>query len=369
MISVLHATRGRDEQMWQAFRWYVEKASGDFPVEYIFSCDDDDVLLTNKEFYENRGETPPNARIPACASTKDMTRAFYTEWWLTGAAGVGLPSWLKVKHVSGMPANNVCAWNRAAAAATGKLFFQSSDDFEPPDNWDKKVVRALGGSIALSQPLVLGVGDPHGPVFYTGRGSLEYYICTSAYVERCGYYLYPEYPTFGVVDLNQKAILEDALVDAYDSIHFIHHWHGGQQDPECDSIYRREHIDHPMADPKKGKDLRNQLDADRRNCGYLDIRLDADPKRMLVPEHELFGPHLSFEERMEVWRRRHGRGFANLQNKEPPHWDPRALFHKGRYKQALDGFYRLRDKQSKLCGGRMRIDGLEHLIRVCEQHV
>lgn len=91
---------------------------------------------------------------------------------------------------------------------------------------------------------VLGTGDPNGSPGdnpkYVGTGLLTMVCATRAYLEKIGYFYYPEYPGVMVdLDFTQKAAADHALVDAYERLHFIHEWHGGEGDPKRDETYKR----------------------------------------------------------------------------------------------------------------------------------
>lgn len=337
LISILHATRGRPKMAVETMRQYRDRSKLQHPTEYIFSFDRDDA--TSHELVDLVIAEP---RVP----------------------------WFSVHMLSGYPPASNAAWNRAWACSVGDLLLASSDDFEPPPEWDAQLADAIGGLIPgmRLRPMVVGVSDIHGgwEAPLTGDGAAEYYICSKAYTEVAGYFLYPEYLTFGVFDIDQKAILDDCLVPAY-HVRFLHHWHGGESDPLRDNTYRRAHL---YADPKFANVAHKQLDEDRKQCGYLDVRLDADPHRMFNRGEFIAPPCVPFLEQCEMFHRRIEAGWGRLRNVLP--WnpeDPRCAYHRGDYRAALDGFLRLRDRYAPLCEGRMRHHGLKHVIAVCEEQL
>ena len=111
-ISVCHATRGRPEQAIGCRQLWMAKASDPWAVEWIFSVDDDD-------------------------ATAAKLKAF--------------------QPVSG-PGGCVAAWNRAAEKARGDILVQGSDDWDPPQDWDKILLDRIGDT---SKPSVLAISDGH----------------------------------------------------------------------------------------------------------------------------------------------------------------------------------------------------------------
>jgi len=223
LYSILHATRGihRFDMLWQAYDWCVTRMGCD-PAgsEYIFGADADDAQLI--EALEREIASGTRIKMP----TK----------LVVGPADQG---------------NNGC-WNNCYDHSSGQIILQMSDDFECPTDWATRIGAKINDAGGVSKPLVVGVGDPHwtvggscvdagAPPPYSGDGLMSIYIATKAYLEKVGgFILHPDYiSVFSDAELPQKAALDDCLVDAYEDVHFYHHWHGGESDPKRDETYFR----------------------------------------------------------------------------------------------------------------------------------
>ena len=222
LISIIHATRSieRFEMFWRAYDWCVTRA-GHPDIEYIIGADEDDTEMI----------AALQREIESGARTKCPTKL------VVGPKNQG---------------NNGC-WNNCYENSTGKIVLQMSDDFECPLNWASRIGEKINANGGVDAPLVVGVGDPHwmedtsaveapgGTPPYSGDGLMSIYIATRAYLEKVGgFVLHPDYiSVFSDAELPQKAALDDCLVDAYEDIHFYHHWHGGETDPKRDETYYR----------------------------------------------------------------------------------------------------------------------------------
>ena len=223
LFSVLHATRSikRFEMFWQAYDWCVTRANS-AQLEYIIGADEDDV---------------------------EMIAALQRE--IASGARIKCPTKLVVGPKN--QGNNGC-WNNCYdhSDPSTKIILQMSDDFECPPHWDARIGEKINAAGGVDKPLVVGVGDPHwtiggscvehgAPPPYSGDGLMSIYIATRAYIEKVGgFILHPDYiSVFSDAELPQKAALDDCLVDAYEDIHFYHHWHGGETDPQRDETYFR----------------------------------------------------------------------------------------------------------------------------------
>jgi len=221
LISILHATRGihRFEMFWRAYDWCVTRAAHP-DIEYIIGADDDDVEMI----------AALEREIKAGTRIKCPTKL------VVGPKGQG---------------NNGC-WNNCYEHSTGKIIIQMSDDFECPKDWASRIGAKINAAGGVDKPLVVGIGDPHfmddssaydapgGLPPYSGDGLLSFYIATRAYIEQVGFLLHPHYiSVFSDTELAQKAALDGCFVDAYEDIHFYHHWHGNPTDPKRDETYFR----------------------------------------------------------------------------------------------------------------------------------
>lgn len=115
-ISLLHATRGRAARAYQAQHEWLTAAADPDSIEHIFAIDADD-----------------QPSLPLA-----LQRAVV----VPGGGGC------------------VAAWNAAAAASTGRVMVQMSDDWTPPLHWDRQILERLGD---LDRPAVLAINDGHRP--------------------------------------------------------------------------------------------------------------------------------------------------------------------------------------------------------------
>jgi hypothetical protein len=115
VISLLHATRWRPVQALATRSLWLERASDPESIEHLFAFDEDDP--------ESQEELK------------------------------------KHSHVLVRPGGTcVAAWNEAAAKCRGEVLVQLSDDWVPPDHWDRKILQRLGD---LNQEKVLAISDGH----------------------------------------------------------------------------------------------------------------------------------------------------------------------------------------------------------------
>jgi hypothetical protein len=194
-FTLLHATRGRSEQALAMRRLWLERASGLHPIQYIFSCDEDD----------------PDPIKHA-----------------------GLP--VGTKLIVGANRGNVDAYNRAAYASNGDILVQVHDDLVPPWNWDREIKQRIGD---WSEPAVLHVSDGVDTSVNAGKpGLLTVLIGTRAWFERCGYFWHPSFASIGCDDhMTALAAKEGVVVEATDLV-FQHHWEGMERDETQRHSYR-----------------------------------------------------------------------------------------------------------------------------------
>ena len=191
-FSLLHATRGRSEAAIAVRQLWLDRASGLHPIEYIFSCDDDD----------------PDQLKHA-----------------------GLP--LGTKLIVGANRGNVDAYNRAAYKSCGDILVQVHDDLEPPPNWDLEIKARIGD---WTERAVLHVddGQPH----EVNHGVLTVLIGTRAWFESCGYFWHPSFVSIACDDhMLALATKEGVIVEAPDLL-LRHHWGGQDRDETQKRSYR-----------------------------------------------------------------------------------------------------------------------------------
>lgn len=272
LISVVHATRERPEQaLFVCGAWY---GAADHPdqIEWLFGVDEDDE-----------------------ASCK-LLSGFDATRYGTAVATV----------VNRGPRTSIEASNVAFRASRGRVLIQCSDDYYAPSHWDTEILKRFGD---LDKPAVLGTGDPNGRVEdnpkYSGDGLLTMVCATRAYLERVGYFYYPEYAGVMVdFDFTQKAAADHVLIDAYEDLHFIHDWRGGKDDPQQDETYRRH----------------------------------------LSEENGKIG--------VQVWEKRRNQLLPDLDLKPFDDGDARASFVRGDYEQARRRVESDLDYYAAFCGGR-----------------
>jgi hypothetical protein len=316
--------------------WWYKKATGDtnHDFEHIFSIDEDDPIRAVVEERVAANKDPgPQSRL-----------------------------------IVGMPPNNNAAWNRACAAAdpSTKIFIQVSDDFEAPDNWNSVVAGRLHSAGGWDKPLVLGVADPHFTPPYSGDGAcLTIYVTTRAHIEKCGYFLQPEYLSMmSDDDIACKASLDRTLVDAYD-IQFYHHWHGSDTDPKRDGTYTRHHT-------KECWTVGGNVYGERFYAAFPDIVTDADPDRDLSDNEQEFlvPPHLVEQYAKTFGDRRRQRGWACVQNK-PPEDEMRKAWFAGDWAKCREAVTEnvLKPQHMRFCAGRFLAHAGVFLWNICSQQL
>jgi len=162
-ISLLHATRGRWSQAIKAMNVWLARAENPSAVEHWFAIDEDDV------------ESREKLRRFRCVLSKASTYS-------------------------------VGAWNKAASVATGDVLVQMADDFEPPANWDRLIVDALGD---LNKPSVLRVSDGN-----RNDGLLTIAIVTRPWYEKHGLFHVEYRNVYSDTDLTAVATKENAIIES-----------------------------------------------------------------------------------------------------------------------------------------------------------
>lgn len=194
-FSLLHATRGRSAAALEMRQLWLDRASRLHPIQYIFSCDEDD----------------PDPIKHA-----------------------GLP--VGTKLIVGKNRGNVDAYNRAAYASNGDILVQVHDDLVPPWNWDREIKARIGD---WAEPAVLHVSDGVDPSVNAGKPDLlTVLIGTRPWFERAGYFWHPSFVSIGCDDhMTALAKKEGVVVEATDLV-FEHHWGGSDRDETQRHSYR-----------------------------------------------------------------------------------------------------------------------------------
>lgn len=199
-FSLIHATRGRPAQAVEAHATWMRLASGNHPIEYIVSVDDDDP--------DPIPDNPPDG----------------------------------VTIVTGHNRGNVDAYNRGAYRSTGDILIQVHDDVTPPQHWDELIVQALGGN--WDREAVLAVGDGLPRNVNGDRKILPILIGTSKWFRSCGYFYAPCYVSvFCDNDAAELAEKHGVIVDA-GSIVFQHRYEGPDRDETQRRSYSQENWAH-----------------------------------------------------------------------------------------------------------------------------
>jgi glycosyltransferase involved in cell wall biosynthesis len=186
-ISLLHATRGRPAKAWRCRMDWLRAASNPDAIEHIFGIDSDDA----------------------------------SSFMLTAT-----------RHVVSWPnAGPVGAWNAAAAASSGAILVQLSDDWEPFPGWDLAILGAVGDTL---KPAVLAVSDGH-----RNDDLLCMAILTRARYKAQGYLFHPEFfSMFSDNWFSRQAFADGVVIDARDRITF-EHVHPAFGKADMDATYAR----------------------------------------------------------------------------------------------------------------------------------
>jgi hypothetical protein len=215
-ISLLHATRGRPAQALACREAFFRAANVPLGVEHIFAIDaDDEVSLRELAHFRH-------------VVVKD-------------------------------PRGCVKAWNEAAAASSGHVLVQLSDDWLPCYNWDDLVCEALGD---VTAPKVLAIHDGHRTdallcmailtrARYLNQRDKE--LTVDAWKESEPYLFSPEY--FGVYSDNEftyRAYRDGVVIDGRKQIIFQHNHpcFEGKQFSEMDATYQRQNAAERYAEGK-----------------------------------------------------------------------------------------------------------------------
>jgi hypothetical protein len=137
----------------------------------------------------------------------------------------------------------VDAWNTAAAASTGQIIITVSDDYVPPEHWDRGIVGVLNAAPWGPLPgwdfnpeFVLDVDnqDNSAPL-------LPFSFISRAYYERLGYLFWPEYYGLGADnDFTEVARRDGVVIDArHLKFEHIHPDRGGRVPDSTDAWQHR----------------------------------------------------------------------------------------------------------------------------------
>lgn len=175
-ITLCHATRNRPMQAQATRDFWYRRASNPGGVEHIFAVDNDDREMLG--FLEKTG--------------------FYHT---IVEAGGGC----------------VRAWNAAAEIAKGEVIIQVSDDFFPPQDWDRLILERIGDT---TKAAVLAVSDG-----FRQDGLMCIAIATKARIaaQEGGTLFWPEYKSmYSDNEFSVRALVDGVVIPARDLI-FAHH--------------------------------------------------------------------------------------------------------------------------------------------------
>jgi hypothetical protein len=254
-------------------------------------------------------------------------------------------------RVIGEPSTSVGGWNRAYEASSGQIVIQLSDDMLPFQDWDVSVRECIGD---VSAPRVLGCA-PKSPAGAQG-GLLTLAICTRAYCEQKGYFVYPEYHgVFEDNDFTQAAIMDGVLVDSYSALVFEHKWGGHSGD----DTYKRQNSKH-------GWYRGNLVYAARTHACFPAIARDNDGT---VNTAQVHGDMVAEDEQAQRFMQqiRLWCDCAEIRNLPFEKDSYRDLFMRGEWMGALDGALALIEKYRGFNGGDMALEGLSFVRDWCDQ--
>lgn len=195
LISLIHASRGRNQQAWDCRERWLSDAIDASRVEHILCVDADDG--------------------PAVAFAKQFNHVVLD-------AGHG----------------PVSAWNAGALKAQGEILVQLSDDWTPCYGWDQLLIDAIGD---LESEAVVAVSDGH-----RTDDLLCIAICTRKRWCRQDYQLFaPEYfSMYSDNEFSYRAWRDGVVIDKRNEILFTHHhpaFNAGQWDATYQHTNDRQH--------------------------------------------------------------------------------------------------------------------------------
>lgn len=190
VISLIHATRGREQKAIEARERWMESALNPMEVEHILVLDHDDKR--------------------------------------------GIATFKQFNPVISQRTDPVGAWNAGAEVARGDILIQLSDDWVPPFFWDRTVREAIGDT---SKPAVLAVNDGH-------RKQTDCLLCmailTRARWEQQGRVIFPpEYrDVYSDNEFSLRAFADGVVIDRRKEIRFDHQ-HPAFGGAPMDETYKR----------------------------------------------------------------------------------------------------------------------------------
>lgn len=219
IISVLHATLGRPHKAMAAMRLFHDSAEDPETVEYIFSVNEDDA--TRKELAE---------MVELAMKTLHFSKIYTIVSDVLGSAA---------------------AWNAAAMMSQGDLIVQGQDDLEPPERWDRLLLKKCESVYPIScwwdERFFLAVGD----------GYRKDALCCTAIMSRPymameGHFLFPGYlSVFSDDEVTYRALRNErddrSQVVRSPEIVFLHRHHYHDKAVPWDETYARENSSHAYA--------------------------------------------------------------------------------------------------------------------------
>lgn len=206
VISCLHATRGRPEKCIATMRLWAERAHAPAQIEYVIAYDKSDTATA-----VHLDSVLPGSEMP----------------WFEGGVAV----------VRGDFGGSAPAWFAAQRVASGALYVQVSDDFEPPKDWDLALLGRLPAGWE-EESIAIAVSDG-----LRRDKLLTMAICTAAYVQQKGDFLCPLYQSmFSDNEFTYRAYKDHdtgiaKVIEARDLV-FLHRHHCANPDVPEDETYR-----------------------------------------------------------------------------------------------------------------------------------
>ena len=176
-ISLVHPSRGRAVKAKQTAIKWLTAMSEENTAEYILSIDND-----------------------------DKQKNLYYQWFSKG------------KIVVGDNNNVVMAMNMGAKYATGEMIIGISDDFEPPQDWD----RLLAGELDWSKDIAIRINDT---ITKESDNILTLPILSKSLYNKLGYIYHPQFTgMWADNDLAEECKALGVLINRFDLIFPHNHW-------------------------------------------------------------------------------------------------------------------------------------------------